>query len=313
MKKSFLLFAIFSIFGFTSATLNQTNIKANLPALGISSEKLKIIDSLDKNQTNIAFFGVDRRNTSDFGNSDIIMIISINSETKKIKLSSIMRDTYVSIYARGKNKINAAYLEGGPQLAVRTLNENFDMAIQDYISVDFFGSAKIFDALGGAAINVKPEELEFINNYLGEIAGIDKVPAKFITKPGLQLLDGKQIVAYSRIRAVGNGDYERIQRQKTVMEALLSNIQNKRKEDLIPIILTNILPNIETNLNYPDLFKIGTSLMNSESKTFEHARFPLDRASKGVIIDKIWYLSADLQSTTKSLHDFIYRDINPTN
>src|SRR5690554_5690483 len=214
MKKSFLLLAIFSIFGFTNATLNQTNIKANLPALGISNEKLENIDSLNKNQTNIAFFGVDRRNTSDFGNSDIIMIISLDSETKKIKLSSIMRDTYVNIYARRKNKINAAYLEGGPQLAIRTLNENFDMAIQNYISVDFFGSAKIFQALGGAEIDVKQEELEFINNYLSEIAGIDKVPAKPITKPGLQLLDGKQIVAYSRIRAVGNGDYERIQRQR---------------------------------------------------------------------------------------------------
>ena len=313
MKKSFLLFTILSIFGFTNATQNQTNIKANLPALGISNEKLKNIDSLNKNQTNIAFFGVDRRNTSDFGNSDIIMIISIDSQTKKIKLSSIMRDTYVNIYARGKNKINTAYLEGGPQLAIRTLNENFNMAIQDYISVDFFGSAKIFQALGGAKIDVKQEELEFINNYLSEIAGIDKVPAKHITKPGLQLLDGKQIVAYSRIRAVGNGDYGRIQRQKTVMEALLSNLQNKRKEDLIPIILTDVLPNIETNLNYADLYKICTNMMNSESKTLEHARFPLDKASKGIIIDKIWYLSTDLQSTTKSLHDFIYKDIHPNN
>ncbi len=312
MKKSFLLLAVFSAFGFTSATLNQTNIKANLPAIGISNEKLKSIDSLDQNQTSIAFFGVDRRNTSDFGNSDIIMIISINSQTNKIKLTSIMRDTYVNIYARGKNKINAAYLEGGPQLAIRTLNENFDLSIQDYISVDFFGSAKIFEALGGAKIDVKQEELEFINNYLGEIAGIDKVPAKFITKPGVQLLDGKQTVAYSRIRAVGNGDYERIQRQKTVMEALLSNLQNKGK-DIIPIMLTGVLPNIETNMDYPDLFKIGTTLMNNQSKTFDHARFPLDNASKGVIIDKIWYLSTDLQSTTKSLHDYIYKDINPTN
>lgn len=309
--KSFLLFTVFSIFGFTNTTLNQTNIKANLPALGIPTEKLKTLDSLNKNQTNIAFFGVDRRNTSDFGNSDIIMIISIDSQTKKIKLSSIMRDTYVTIYARGKNKINAAYLEGGPQLAVRTLNENFDMTIQDYISVDFFGSAKIFQALGGVEINVKQEELEFMNNYLGEIAGIDKVPAKPLTKPGLQLLDGKQVIAYSRIRAVGNGDYARIQRQKTVMQALLSNLQNKKKEDLIPIILTDVLPNIETSLNYADLFKIGTTIMDSKSKTFEHARFPLDKASKGVIIDKIWYLSTDLQSTTKSLHDFIYKDIYP--
>src|SRR5690606_31000946 len=123
MNKTVLLFTIFSVIGFTSATKSQTNIKNNLTGLGIPLEKTKENSQL----INIAFFGVDRLSTSDFGNSDLIMIISIDTETKKVKLSSIMRDTYVKIYARGQNKINAAYFEGGPQLAIRTLNENFDL------------------------------------------------------------------------------------------------------------------------------------------------------------------------------------------
>jgi len=310
MKRTILLFILFSTLGFTTTTSSQINIKANLPELGISENKIKELDSTKNTITNIAFFGVDRRSTSDFGNSDIIMIISINSETKKVKLSSIMRDTYVKIYARGQNKINAAYFEGGPKLAIRTLNENFDLAITEYISVDFFGSAKIIQALGGVEIDVKPEEMDFLNNYLGEISGIDRIPANFISKPGIQLLDGKQAIAYSRIRAVGRGDYDRIKRQKTIIDGVAAGF-NKGGKELLPIIIKDVLPNIETNLDYTKLFALGTDLMTAKSKSFDHARFPLDNASKGIRVNNIWYLSANLPATTESLHNFIYKDINP--
>lgn len=310
MKRSLLLFVVFSVLGFTTTTKSQINIKANPVALGIPYAKWEEPDTLSNKLINIAFFGVDRRSTSDFGNSDIIMVVSIDMESNKVKLSSIMRDTYVSIYARGKNKINAAYLEGGPGLAIRTLNENFDLAIRDYISVDFFGSAKIIQALGGVEIDVKEDEVGFLNNYLGEIAGIDGMPVNFVKKAGLQHLDGKQAVAYSRIRAVGRGDYGRINRQALVMSALMKSIQEK-KNDFIAIVLKDIVPNIETNLDYAQLFEIGTNLLQAKSRSLEHVRFPLDNASKGIMIDKIWYLSADLAKTRQSLHNYIYKDVYP--
>lgn len=310
MRRSLLLLTVFSVLGFTSTTKSQVNVKANSVDLGIPFVTVDEPDTLSNRFINIAFFGVDRRSTSDFGNSDIIMVVSIDMISHKVKLSSIMRDTYVSIYARGKNKINAAYLEGGPKLAIRTLNENFNLKIRDYISVDFFGSAKIIQALGGVEIDVKEEELEHLNNYLGEIAGIDRIPAKFVTKAGSQRLDGKQAVAYSRIRAVGRGDYERINRQAVVMGALTKSMQEK-KSDFISIVLKDIVPNIETNLDYAQLFEIGTNMLSAKSRSLEHVRFPLDDASEGVMIDKIWYLSADLAKTTQSLHNFIFKDIHP--
>lgn len=310
MKRSLLLLIVFSVWGFKSTTQSQTNIKTNPLELGIPYAKLEEPDTLSDKLINIAFFGVDRRSTSDFGNSDIVMIVSIDMETHTIKLSSIMRDTYVSIYARGKNKINAAYFEGGPKLAIRTLNENFDLRIRDYISVDFFGSAKIIQALGGVEIHIKEEELEHINDYLGEIAGIDGIPANYVTKAGIQQLDGKQAVAYSRIRAVGRGDYGRINRQQLVMTQLMKSIQNK-KNDVVPIVLKDIIPNIETNLDYSQLFEIGANMLSAKSKKLEHVRFPLDNVSEGVRIDNIWYLSADLKKTTESLHNFIFNDIQP--
>jgi len=310
MKKTFVILFILSTLGFTSTTISQANIKSNLVDLGISEEKLAAMDTASLKHVNIAFFGVDRRTTSDFGNSDLIMIASVDLENHRVSLSSVMRDTYVKIYARGKNKINAAYLEGGPKLAIRTLNENFDLDIKDYVSVDFFGSAKIIQALGGVEIDVKPAEVEFMNNYLGEIAGIDKIPAKFVASAGLQLLDGKQTVAYTRIRGVGRGDYDRIERQKTVMNAVAARFGEKGKE-ILPILIKDIYPNIETNLDFAKLFAIGNNLLQADTRSIEHARFPSDKMSRGIRVDSIWYLSTDLKATTQSMHNFMYKGIQP--
>src|SRR5690554_139862 len=310
MKKAFFILFILSTLGFSSTTFTQANIKSNLVELGITEEKLDSMDTASVKQINIAFFGVDRHTTSDFGNSDLIMIASIDLENHRVSLSSVMRDTYVKIYARGKNKINAAYLEGGPKLAIRTLNENFDLDIKDYVSVDFFGSAKIIQALGGVEIDVKPAEVEFMNNYLGEIAGIDRIPARFIKSAGLQILDGKQTVAYTRIRGVGRGDYDRIERQKTVMNAVAARFGEKGKE-ILPILIKDIYPNIETNLDFAKLFAIGSNLLQAKKRSIEHARFPSDKLSQGIRVDSIWYLSTDLQATTRSMHNFIYKGIQP--
>ena len=119
-------------------------------ALGISPVALAQRDSVKKPPLSIALFGLDKRPGDLYGNSDVIMIISISEAAHKIKLSSIMRDTYVNIDSVGMDKINAAYRIGGPQLSVRALNQNFNLDIQNFVSVDFNGMAQleIYDISG---------------------------------------------------------------------------------------------------------------------------------------------------------------------
>jgi LCP family protein required for cell wall assembly len=279
-------------------------------ALGISQKTQKRVSAIANPPVNIALFAVDRRNKNDEGNSDVIMIITIDQVTKKIKMSSIMRDTYVNIEGKGMDKINAAFAIGGPQLAIKTINQNFDMDIQDYINVDFFGTAKMIDALGGVEINVKPEEIPYLNNYLKEISIIENIPPVDVTSPGIQKLNGRQTVAYTRIRAVGRGDYERTERQRSVLIALFSKMKGSGPE-LYPVFMNQILPNMETSLSGMSLFKIGGDILNSKTKLIEQARFPLDAASKGIRVNNTWYLSADLKINTAALHNFIYKNINP--
>ncbi|WP_219224852.1 LCP family protein [Pedobacter antarcticus] len=279
-------------------------------ALGISQAALTRVKAMQNPPVNIALFAVDRRKEDELGNSDVIMIISLDQITKKIKMTSILRDTYVEIEGKGKDKINAAFAIGGPQLAIKTLNQNFGLDIQDYINVDFFGTAKMIDALGGVDVNLKPEEIPYLNNYLQEISIIEHIPATPVKVPGLQRLNGKQTVAYTRIRAVGRGDFERTERQRTVLVALFNKLQGAGAE-VFPVFMSQILPNLETSMSNMTLFKIGGDILGSKSKTIEQARFPTDTMSKGIRVNNIWYLSADLKATTQSLHNFIYKNIPP--
>jgi LCP family protein required for cell wall assembly len=279
-------------------------------ALGISPAVSASVAKMANPPMNIALFAVDRRNKEQQGNSDVIMIISIDPVTKKIKMSSILRDTYVNIEGKGMDKINAAFATGGPQLAIKTLNQNFNLDIKDYINVDFFGTAKMIDALGGVTISVKPEEIPYMNNYLKEISIIENIPPVPVNNPGSQLLNGKQAVAYTRIRAVGRGDYERTERQRNVLVALFNKLQGAGPS-IYPVFMSKILPNMETSMSSMTLFKVGGDILSSKSKIIEQARFPLDKFSKGIRVNNIWYLSADLKANSIALHDFIYKNINP--
>lgn len=279
-------------------------------ALGISPKVIANLKTITNPPVNMALFAVDKRKENDTPNSDVIMVISIDQQSGKIKMSSIMRDTYVSIDGHGMDKINAAYALGGPQLAIKTINQNFNLDIRDYINVDFYSAAKIVDALGGVQVNVKPPELAFLNNYLDELAIYEKIPAVHVAGAGLQTLSGRQAVAYTRIRGVGNGDYERTERQRSVLVALFSKMKNAGQE-AFPAFASQILPNLETSMVNFTLLSFAGSVLNSKNKVIDQARFPLDGQSVGKRINNIWYLSTDLKQTAASIHNFIYKGIKP--
>lgn len=278
--------------------------------LGISQKVQIRIAKIKNPPINIALFAVDRTNTTDNGNSDVIMIITVDPVTKKIKMSSILRDTYINIEGRGMNKLNAAFAIGGPQLAIKTINQNFELDIKDYINLDFFSAARIVDALGGVTINVKSEEIYQLNHYLMEISNIQNIYLAPVKYPGIQKLNGKQTVAYTRIRNVGNGDYERTERQRRVLVALFEKIHGAGSA-ILPTLVTEVLPNLETSMTNSALFSIGNEILNSGTKVISQARFPIDSLSRGKRINNTWYLTTDLKATSISIYNFIYKDILP--
>ena len=218
-------------------------------------------DANMKGYQNIALFGVDSQDNKikDKGSrTDCIIIASINSSTKKVKLMSIYRDTYVSIDGE-YDKINAAYSYGGPELALRTINRNLDLNITDFATVNFKALADAVDVLGGIPLTINSEkELENLNAYIGNMNHINGGNSKKFDKVGTYTFDGNQAVAYSRIRYMEGGDHARANHQRLVLEGIM-NAAKKQPLKLGKLIST-VLPQCKTSLSNDDLTKLTLSM-----------------------------------------------------
>lgn len=136
-----------------------------------------------------------------------------------------MRDSYVDIEGHGKTKLNHAYAYGGPELAIKTINSNFKLNIRDFVAVDFYGLENIIDTVGGVEIPVRSDEIKYINSYMQGTAKVENKAVQEVQNPGLQNLNGMQAVAYARIRYTSGGDYERTERQRTILTAVMNKIK----------------------------------------------------------------------------------------
>ncbi|HBW13328.1 MAG TPA: LytR family transcriptional regulator [Proteiniclasticum sp.] len=307
-----LLSAIGIAYTFFQNTYNKVSyvdIPKENEELGIEEEEEEIVNIFKENKAiiNILLMGIDKRDQYDPGRSDAMMILSIDPISNSIKLSSIMRDSLVEIKGHGEDKLNHAYAFGGPELALHTINKNYKMNIKYFASIDYSGLTNIIDSIGGIYAQVKEEEIDMINKYTNDVAYVNGTDFSMITKPGYQLLDGTQAVAYARIRKVGDGDYERTQRQRIVLSGIIRKLTTLNILEL-PGTIQKLAPNVETNITSSYMLKVGTSVLNTGMKEIKQARFPLDEDSEGEMINGIWYLVFDKYKTVDALHNFIFRN-----
>ena len=269
-------------------TLDETD-------LGISSQ---VEENLSEYR-NIALFGVDSRdsNLGKGNRSDCIIIASLNNNTKEVKLISVYRDTYVNMEGHGLDKITHAYSYGEAPLAIKTLNENFDLNITEFATVNFDSVAEAVNALGGVTINVTNEELNYINDYIDETAKVTGITSKRVTSAGKQTLDGVQAVAYSRIRYTSGGDYKRTERMRTVIEAMIEKFKTKSIGEMNQVI-DQILPEVYTNITSGDIFSLLPSI--ASFKVTDSIGWPYE--TKGITLDRWYGVPVTLESNVKQLH-----------
>ncbi|ENZ03492.1 hypothetical protein HMPREF1092_00679 [Clostridium thermobutyricum] len=262
--------------------------------------------------TNILLIGTDARSLDEPARSDSIMILTIDNNIKKIKLTSIMRDTFVDIPGHGENKINAALSIGGVPLLIDTINQNFSMNLDKYLMVNFWGFESIIDILGGIEVDIKDYEIDQLNKYIGEQHDSKEKSPK-IVHPGVQLLDGQQALSYARIRKTGNGDYERTDRQRRVLSIIAEKFKDVSPLKY-PSFMTEMLPHIKTNIEPFALLNYAYTASKFPSLDFEQLRLPLEDLSKSSPSYKSfgWVLLIDKEQNSKVLNDFIYKDIKPS-
>lgn len=277
---------------------------------GIDPEAGLSDDQNDSSITNIALFGVDQREDEPC-RSDVIMIASVDKRHNKIKLISVMRDSYVPIDGHGSDKLNAAYFYGGPVLAIKTLNQVFQLDITDYVTVNFSEMARIVDAVGGVEIEISEDERKDANHNMIEQARQSGEKIVSIDRAGKQTLNGMQAVAYARIRYVGNADFERTQRQRRVMMEIFN--KGKKMSPLqYPGLIQELFPVVHTSLDLEKILDLAGIMLREVS--FEDIRIPCngDLIGDGDLrVGETLYLNYDLESARDKIHKFIYQDIKP--
>ncbi|MBC3795959.1 LCP family protein [Acetobacterium tundrae] len=282
------------------------DLPGNLSNYGISSEAATM--AKQHKIVNVAVFGVDGRDDVQGNRTDTIMIASADYEHSKIKVTSLMRDTYVYVNDQyGYDKINAAYSYGGPTLAMQTINQNYDTAITDYVTIDFTAMVFMVNAVGGITIDIESQdELDWVNEYLIDVNDKVNTASPPLKNTGSQVVDGSQALAYCRVRYVGDGDFDRTLRQRTVFEQVLSKAFDLNLIDQYKLLM-GTLPYIKTSLTTPELIKYAANLALMPNKNIEQNRLPTDDANALENIDGVSYVIPNtLVDNIKAFYSFIY-------
>ena len=257
-----------------------------------------------KHYMTIALFGGDSREGElEAGtHADTIMVASIDKDTKEVKIVSVYRDL-LTIQENGKvKKANNAYFTGGPKDAINMLNKNFDLDIEDYVTVDFGAMADVVDLLGGIELDVTQAEAEEMNRYIGETAECVGKKASSV-KSGLQTMNGVEAVTYSRIRKNVGGDYGRTERQRIVIQKLVEKV---KKTDISTLnkIINKVFSQVSTSFTLKEIIRLASGVMQynlgeTSGFAFEHTDANVEGIGSVVV-------PLGVVENVEELHAFLY-------
>ena len=264
-----------------------------------------------KGYWNIALYGVDSREGLDVGQSDTIMVCSINKDTKEVKLASVYRDTYLETGDGSYNFRKATDVYGiyGVERSISMLNENLDLDISDFVTVNMNVVAEVVNDIGGVDIEVREDEINFLNGYQNEgseITGLDIVP---VTSAGMQTLNGLQALSYCRIRytdAIDSEheglDYERTYRQRKVLEQILAKVKTM---DVLTInnIINDVMSDVSTSLSTTEILSLAKDIASYNLS--DTTGFPFDKQTADVDAGDC-VIPVNLAQNVKQLHEFLF-------
>lgn len=275
----------------------------------LDSDKLEAYHDTGE-YTNIALFGVDSREGQLDGGtqSDCIMIASISNETNEVKLVSVYRDTLLQQADGTYEKANSAYNTGGPQDAVSLLNRNFDLDIQNYVSVDFAALVEAIDLLGGIDLDMTAEEVKYCNQYAFETAVVSGKSYEVMEeKDGVQHVDGVHAVGYARIRYTDGNDFKRAERQREVLQLVVQKAQQADLGTLNKIVDT-VFPMISTSLTLQDMLGFAAHVL--DYKIVETSGFPYRVTTDENVLNHTgsYVVPIGLGSNVTELHQRLFQE-----
>ena len=263
--------------------------------------------------THILLVGIDARPGQKTGRSDTMMLLTIDAENKSLKLTSFMRDLYVEIPGYKNNRLNSAYVFGGPELLIKTLKKNFGVEVNYYAAVNFSVLADLIDQIGGLEVKIESKtQMKYINLVIKEDNAVLKkaYPKKgiktndnLLTKTGTQVLNGRQTQAYARYRK-GSSDFQRTERQREVILKAIEKVRGMSMLDIGKLAMAN-LGQVTTNLTVADILRLAPAAFQLKDTKVKQLRIPVDKGYSSKTISGMAVLVPNRSKNVKALTEFL--------
>ena len=256
----------------------------------------------DKNVTNILLIGVDGSSSDTTLRSDTMLLVSIDRNNKKLKLTSFLRDTWAVIPSTGGYaKLNAACAYGGAQLVMDTIEYNYNIKIDHYMLVGFDMFKTIIDSVGGVDVEVTEKEAQFMRDTAKATRNIQAGESVH--------MNGEQALVYCRIRKL-DSDFMRTYRQRKVLTSLISKAKNSSITELKEIA-DEVLPMIQTDISPMELTKLAFGAVKYITYDIKSERVPADDTWSSRSINGQSVIVADFEANREFLKSYLY-SVDPT-
>ncbi len=280
----------------TTATETAATTLAETAATTAAPTEAPVVKALSgTGKINIFMIGSDARAGLDGQRSDSMMLLTYDSANKSIKLTSFMRDTYVAIPGHGSSKMNAAFNFGGESLLIDTVRQNYAVDVEHYMTIRFEQFVAVIDQIGGIAVNLSQAEIDYINRDAGGVANGE----------GVKILNGAQALSHSRNRYVGNGDFTRTARQRTVVQAIFAQLKSRNDAATIAALVGFALGNVKTNVPADQILSLASDVLSSEGVGFAEARVPFDGTWSYATIKGASVIKVDFTANNEKLRQFL--------
>lgn len=299
---STITFLLLGIFVFSAVSLLWTIQKKSVDIVAKedvdpTAEQVLIAEKEqeDTEVFNVLLVGTDSRDPdADMGRSDSMMLVSFNKTENKSTIVSFLRDSLVDIEGYGKSRLGHTYAYGGVGLTINTINDTYDLDIQNYITISFDNLVGVIDAIGGVEVYISPEEAEYYRTR-----GLPNI------QEGTNTLSGSQALAHTRNRTLGT-DFERTRRQRNVMYGIYKKIMsNKDPAGLLPLI-NYCMTQVETNLTVEEIYEWAQIVLATDNLLTQQTSAPYTDTYQTIYYEGMEVLEIDFEANKAHLKEMLY-------
>ena len=291
----------------TAATGFASAVSQDEWSAAVAADPNTETEGLSDEWWNVLLLGCDSYTKNDYQRTDSMIIVSINAAKGQVKLTSLMRDTWIPVPgSKNHRKLTELCAMGGPELTIRAINESFGMNISDYALISMEGMAEIIDLIGGLDLDVTEEERKALNKGLFDLSPLSGMEPLEQSGEGVHL-NGNQATAFARIRKI-DSDYVRTERQRTVLLAIADKIKNGASAGTLLTIVTTLMGYVDTNLSLTEIMTIASVGMKLDMGSVEQYRVPVDGTFDSGTFNGVWCIKPNFEKNTTLLHSFIYGD-----